>query len=78
MAFVVRTPGFSGDDAAPDAELIERCSAALADVKVPRAVHVMDDFPRATLNWATLNKIAKNQLRARALELAEAVRSGGG
>ena len=39
------------------------CKANLSDFKVPRAVYVVEDFPRATLD-----KIAKNVLR----ELADA------
>ncbi|GAA3209539.1 class I adenylate-forming enzyme family protein [Actinocorallia longicatena] len=66
VAFVVRGPAAEGDDAEFGAALIERCAAALADFKVPRAVHVVADFPRATLE-----KVAKNKLRVLAEELAE-------
>ncbi|MBY6092846.1 AMP-binding protein [Maritimibacter alkaliphilus] len=47
-----------------DAELSDRilahCTEKLADFKVPRSVHVVDDFPRSTLD-----RIAKNKLRDR-------------
>ena len=38
--------------------IIEACRANLADFKVPRAVYFVDEFPSATLD-----KVAKNQLR---------------
>ncbi|MEO5875132.1 MAG: class I adenylate-forming enzyme family protein [Streptosporangiaceae bacterium] len=65
VVFVVRGPAAQGDDAQFGAAVIERCTAELADFKVPRAVHVVADFPRATLD-----KVAKNKLRdlANALE----------
>ncbi len=47
--------------------VIEQCSANLADFKVPRAVYVVEEFPRATLD-----KVAKNKLRERADVLATA------
>jgi crotonobetaine/carnitine-CoA ligase len=65
VAFVVKGP-----DAAADAELerqiIELCKENLSNFKVPRAVYFVDDFPRATLD-----KIAKNQLRDQADALPE-------
>ncbi|MGA0796171.1 MAG: hypothetical protein ACO3P0_08845, partial [Quisquiliibacterium sp.] len=49
-------------DPAQRAELVRTieasCAAALADFKRPREVHVIEDFPRSTLE-----KIAKAQLR---------------
>ncbi|MBT8453452.1 MAG: AMP-binding protein [Deltaproteobacteria bacterium] len=40
--------------------IIAHCRAQLADFKVPRSVHIIDEFPRSTLE-----KIAKNKLRER-------------
>jgi crotonobetaine/carnitine-CoA ligase len=57
VAFVIPTP-----DAPAPAELedqvIATCRANLSDFKVPRAVYLVDAFPTATLE-----KVAKNQLR---------------
>jgi crotonobetaine/carnitine-CoA ligase len=57
VAFVIK-----GANAPADAELeaaiLELCTTNLSDFKVPRAAYFVDDFPRATLE-----KIAKNQLR---------------
>ncbi len=39
-------------------EVIAYCKEELADFKVPRSVHIVDDFPRSTLD-----RIAKNKLR---------------
>lgn len=72
VAFVVRGPAAQGDDAAFEAAVIERCAAELADFKVPRAVHVVADFPRATLE-----KVAKNKLRDLAAELAKETNADG-
>ena len=40
--------------------IIAHCREKLADFKVPRSVHIVDDFPRSTLD-----RIAKNKLRDR-------------
>ncbi len=40
--------------------IVTACRAALADFKVPREVHLVDDMPRSTLE-----KIAKAELRKR-------------
>lgn len=42
-----------------EAQLIEACSANLPDFKVVRAVHIVSELPRSTLE-----KVAKNELRA--------------
>lgn len=66
VAFVIVGP----DAPAPDElarRVIELCRQRLADFKVPRAVHVVEEFPRATLD-----KVAKNRLRELADELAAA------
>jgi crotonobetaine/carnitine-CoA ligase len=67
VAFVIRGPGADDDDGRLEKAVIEQCAAHLADFKVPRAVYVVDEFPRATLD-----KIAKNKLRERADELLAA------
>lgn len=71
VAFIVKGPGADEDDSALEKAIIEKCAANLADFKVPRAVYVVDEFPRATLD-----KVAKNKLREQADELAAA--AGGG
>ena len=65
VAFVIRGPAAEQDDARLEEAIIGACAAVLADFKVPRAVYVVDEFPRATLD-----KVAKNKLRERADELA--------
>ena len=66
VAFVIAAPGLAGDGARdlPD-QIIAECKAKLADFKVPRAVFVVDDMPRSTLE-----KIHKAELRKR-LPVAE-------
>jgi crotonobetaine/carnitine-CoA ligase len=61
VAFVIRGPGADEDDSRLEKAVIEQCAAVLADFKVPRAVYMVEEFPRATLD-----KVAKNQLRERA------------
>jgi len=66
VAFVIAAP--STDEAARAAlsgQIIAECKAKLADFKVPRAVFVVDDMPRSTLE-----KIHKAELRKR-LPVAE-------
>ena len=61
VAFVIAAP--STDEAARAAlstQIIAECKAKLADFKVPRAVFVVDDMPRSTLE-----KIHKAELRKR-------------
>ena len=58
VAFVIKAPGAPEDDGAFEKAIIEACAANLADFKVPRAVYVVEEFPRATLE-----KVAKNVLR---------------
>ena len=72
VAFIVKGPGADEDDSALEKAIIEQCAANLADFKVPRAVYVVDEFPRATLD-----KVAKNKLREQADELAAAAVGGG-
>jgi carnitine-CoA ligase len=55
VAFVLPAAGAPAD---LEQKLLEECRARLAAFKVPRAVHIVDGFPRATLE-----KIAKNVLR---------------
>lgn len=57
VAFVIPSPG-----AGPDLveRLLNHCRENLADFKVVRAVHVVEDLPRSTLE-----KVAKQELRAR-------------
>ncbi len=57
VAFVVKAPG-APQDSELEQQIISACAGQLADFKVPRAVYVVEDFPRATLE-----KIAKNELR---------------
>jgi crotonobetaine/carnitine-CoA ligase len=40
--------------------IVAHCRKQLADFKVPRSVHIVDDFPRSTLD-----RIAKRKLRDR-------------
>ncbi|WP_007509691.1 AMP-binding protein [Pseudofrankia saprophytica] len=63
VAFVTVTDAAGDDHDALAAEIVACCQASLADFKVPRAVHVVDALPRATLE-----KVAKATLRQWALE----------
>jgi len=72
VAFIVKGPTAEADDGVLEKAIIEQCAANLADFKVPRAVYVVDEFPKATLD-----KVAKNQLRAMADERLPAASEGG-
>lgn len=63
VAFVIKAPGAEPDDGVFERTVIAACAAVLADFKVPRAVYVVEELPRATLD-----KVAKNVLR----EIADA------
>jgi crotonobetaine/carnitine-CoA ligase len=59
VAFVIATPGAStAERASLPQRITATCKAKLADFKVPRQVHVVDDMPRSTLE-----KIHKAELR---------------
>jgi crotonobetaine/carnitine-CoA ligase len=60
VAFVIPTPNAPAD---LDEQLMAFCKTRLADFKCPKAVYLVEDFPRATLD-----KVAKNKLR----EMADA------
>jgi crotonobetaine/carnitine-CoA ligase len=55
VAFVIPAPN-APDDLAD--KILAHCPTQLADFKCPKAVYLVDEFPRATLD-----KVAKNQLR---------------
>jgi crotonobetaine/carnitine-CoA ligase len=63
VAFVIKGPGAPADEELAQ-QILLHCKAKLADFKVPRAVYVVDDFPKATLD-----KVAKNKLREMAEEM---------
>jgi carnitine-CoA ligase len=61
VAFVKTAPGLDEAERANLAErIVAECRVKLADFKVPRAVHLVEDFPRSTLE-----KIHKAELRKR-------------
>ena len=64
VAFIIKGADAPDDEASHGQSIIDHCAAQLADFKVPRAVHFVDEFPRATLD-----KVAKNKLRDLADEL---------
>ncbi|GAA4095996.1 class I adenylate-forming enzyme family protein [Zhongshania borealis] len=64
VAFVIKGWGAPEDNEQFAQTIIDHCKANLADFKVPRAVYVVDEFPRATLD-----KVAKNKLREMADEM---------
>jgi crotonobetaine/carnitine-CoA ligase len=57
VAFIVKAAGAADDDTM-SAAIIAACKENLADFKVPRAVYFIDELPKATLD-----KVAKNELR---------------
>jgi len=57
VAFVIKAAN-APDDAELEAAILQKCRENLSDFKVPRAAYFVDDYPRATLE-----KVAKNQLR---------------
>lgn len=61
VVFVIGRPAAPEDLAG---ELIEYCKSQLPDFKVVRSVHIVDELPRSTLE-----KVAKNELRARLPEI---------
>lgn len=66
VAFVIVHDSAGVDRGKLEAKVISLCQEQLADFKVPRAVHVVDEFPRATLD-----KVVKSKLRELADDLAE-------
>jgi fatty-acyl-CoA synthase len=58
LAYVVLAPGAE----ATEEELLEHCRGHLARFKIPRSVRFVDALPRSGMN-----KIAKEELRARAV-----------
>lgn len=58
VAFVMARPGSELDPVEASEKIIAACAESLADFKVPREVHVVNELPRSTLE-----KIAKNKLR---------------
>ena len=62
VAFVIPAPDVSPEDLGE--RIIAHCREQLADFKVVREVHVVDELPRSTLE-----KIAKAELRARLPEI---------
>ena len=65
VAFVIPAPGAPAD---LGDQITKACAARLAGFKCPKAVYLVDEFPRATLE-----KVAKNKLR----EIADSYVDGG-
>ena len=61
VVFVLPPNGNIADGQALADRVLAACQSSLADFKVPREVHVVDELPRSTLD-----KIAKAKLRDRA------------
>jgi crotonobetaine/carnitine-CoA ligase len=64
VGFLIKGFGAPESDEEFCQQIIDHCKANLADFKVPRAIHVVEEFPRAALE-----KVAKNKLREMADEL---------
>ncbi len=65
VAFVIAAPGYpAARHADLSAAVIAHCRDKLADFKIPRAVHIVPDMPRSTLE-----KIHKAELRKRLPEM---------
>jgi crotonobetaine/carnitine-CoA ligase len=64
VAFVIAAPGAPAD---LGEQIMKACAARLAGFKCPKAVYLVDEFPRATLE-----KVAKNKLREIADSFVEA------
>jgi len=60
VVFVIPQGGVAGAPPGLADAILAACRSALADFKVPREVHLVDDMPRSTLE-----KIAKAELRKR-------------
>ncbi len=60
VVFIIPQGGVAGAAPTLADSVLAACRAALADFKVPREVHLVDDMPRSTLE-----KIAKAELRKR-------------
>ena len=60
VVFILPEAGVQNVPADLEARVLDACAQQLADFKVPREVHWVDDFPRSTLE-----KIAKAELRKR-------------
>ena len=58
IAFVVTKGDFIEDNQALKRKILSACQRELADFKIPKAVHFLEDFPRSVLH-----KIAKAKLR---------------
>ncbi|MEZ5375864.1 MAG: AMP-binding protein [Acidimicrobiales bacterium] len=64
VVFVIPLPG--ADTSTMADTIIEHCRANLADFKVVRDVHIVDELPRSMLN-----KVAKAELRSRLPEITQ-------
>jgi crotonobetaine/carnitine-CoA ligase len=58
VVFIIPQGGVAGAPGDLEAKVMAACRASLADFKVPREIHLVDDMPRSTLE-----KVAKAELR---------------